>query len=645
MKKIACVLIFILSVSFISYTNVSAFDFVTLTTKDTDEHWAEEASETLKALGVMNGYEGYTNPDDIVTRGEFAALVTRAFGMKSSSGTVTFADVDKNNIFFENINAASEAGIIDGFPDNTFRAGNMVTREEIVLILSRLTPSEPNVQRADFIDIGDDYAYINQLSKIVADEIVSGYPDGSFRPYSKTTRAEAASMILAAMKKYMPSANESTALTTAKSYIESHFANTHSHASGSALSDSEYIKYTYQKAASMGYSVKNTVSSVSFETFSQYGPFTVITAKYTVQRSINGSIKEYNGKSELKLITAKGVTSVFDHKSRIVKAGPINLTWEVYATPVQYETPGVNVVSPTCFRVSNEQRSGSISDAIYTESGESLYFNSTLTDSYVNYARSKNYEIWAMYKTNFDTATASAFLNSSSARKQSADYLLGYMLKYSLDGINFDFENMYANDKGAYTNHVKEITLMAHTLGATVSVDITKYEPTSLNWSMCYDRDKLGSIADYVALMAYDQYYAGGKTAGPVSGLGWTEDCIKLTLNEVENEKLLLGMPYYIRCWKVKNGKAVSSEAISMTTALQYISENSASAAYDSKHQLTKYSWNKDGADYVLWMENADSIRARVKLANGYQLAGVASWRRGFETADVWMAIKEELGI
>jgi spore germination protein YaaH len=248
-----------------------------------------------------------------------------------------------------------------------------------------------------------------------------------------------------------------------------------------------------------------------------------------------------------------------------------------------------------------------------------------------------------MYKTDFETNTACTFLNSHAARKQAADYLTEYILKYSLDGINFDFENMYSTDRGAYTNHVKEITLMAHTLGATVSVDVNKYEPTSLNWSMCYDRDKLSEIADYIALMPYDQYYAGGKTAGPVSGLDWAEKCITLTLSEVENQKLILGMPYYVRCWQIKNGKAVSSEAVSMMTAQKYIEENSAAAEYDSKHSLTKYSWEKDGKSFVLWLENAESIRARVKLANKHNLAGVASWRRGFETADVWTAIKDEL--
>ena len=49
-----------------------------------------------------------------------------------------------------------------------------------------------------------------------------------------------------------------------------------------------------------------------------------------------------------------------------------------------------------------------------------------------------------MYKTDFDTKTASLLLNSPSARKQSFEKLLEYILTFSLDGVNFDFENNHA---------------------------------------------------------------------------------------------------------------------------------------------------------------------------------------------------------
>ena len=82
-----------------------------------------------------------------------------------------------------------------------------------------------------------------------------------------------------------------------------------------------------------------------------------------------------------------------------------------------------------------------------------------------------------------------------------------------------------------------------------------------------------------------------------------------------------------------------------MSKAMQYVADNNAKSSYDSAFGLTKYSWTKDGKTYCLWMENAQTIGQRAQIANKYSLAGVASWRRGFETNDVWNVLKSALGI
>jgi len=638
MKQLTTILICTIAIVFASLNTASAFVFGQNIIKDIDEHWAQESITTLKNMGVMNGYDGYSNPDDMITRGEFTALITRAFEIKPGNISKEFKDIGKEHIFYDAIKAASGMGIINGFDDDTFRADNPITREEIMLIISRLTDNKAN-SKAQFNDIPDNYKYLGELSKVSEDGIVNGYSDKTFRPYNKTTRAEAGSMIIASVKKYMPESDLESVFNFAYSYLGKHFSDINSAAKdaiGTALSDTEYIKNTYNVSANNGYTVSNSIHDISFLSSDQNGPFTDFAIEYNVTRSINGNTKTYKGQSKISIITRNGVNKVYNHLTRIIYPEFINLTWEVFSNPPSYDTKGVNVVSPTSFRI--EKDKGSNAKVINTGS-QNLYFNSNLTDEYLSYARKNGYDVWVMYKTDFKLDTASMFLNSSEARKQANDILIGQILKNNLDGINFDFENMYRNDKGAYTNHVKEISIMAHTLGATVSVDITKYEPTSSTWSMCYDRDALNDYADYIMLMAYDQYYSSSKTPGPVSGLDWTESCIKLTLKEVSNDKLVLGMPYYIRIWKTQNGKALSSSAVSMSQALEKIELNNAVSEYDPKFKLTKYFWTQDEYVYMLWMEDAVSIKERVKLSKKYSLSGVASWRRGFETDDVWQSI------
>ncbi|MBQ6895335.1 MAG: hypothetical protein IJN40_07565, partial [Clostridia bacterium] len=386
-----------------------------------------------------------------------------------------------------------------------------------------------------------------------------------------------------------------------------------------------------------------TISNINFLTISSDGPFTDLTCDYDVIRTIDDDIKSYKGKSDIRVITRNGESFVYEHNSRILAPQFINLTWEVYtqSTP-SYNTKGVTAVSPTCYRISATPEGRSTE--IITDNGK-LYFNAQLSKSYIEYAKNNSYDIWAMYKSDFTLDTATKLLNDNKARQAAGKLIIKEILDYKLDGINFDFENMYEKDRGAYTNHVREICLAAHTLGAIVSVDVNIYEPLSSTWSMCYDRDSLAKYSDYIMLMAYDQYYPAGKTPGPVAGLPWTESCIKLTLNEVPADKLVLGMPFYVRIWEMKNGKKVGTKSVSMDNALKQIEENNAKSQYDARYDLIKYSWNKDGKDYVLWLETAMSTRTRVMLAKKYSLAGVASWRRGLESMDVWDAIYEEINM
>ena len=192
-------------------------------------------------------------------------------------------------------------------------------------------------------------------------------------------------IILSALKKYSDPADIESARMIANEYIYNFYASKDAsipYARGSALADRYYINHTYEKAAQLGYTLSNTVSEITYVTALSDGPFTQFRADYNVTRNINGTEKVYRASSDIKLITRNGETLVYEHNTRIIHNGPINLTWEVYPNPPSYDTYGVNAVSPTCFEISNKQ--GSSSQRVYGGTDTSLYFNSTLTLSLIH---------------------------------------------------------------------------------------------------------------------------------------------------------------------------------------------------------------------------------------------------------------------
>jgi spore germination protein YaaH len=340
----------------------------------------------------------------------------------------------------------------------------------------------------------------------------------------------------------------------------------------------------------------------------------------------------------VKTIFINGNETVYDYTMTLRTKDRINLTWEVYSSVPEYAPKGVNVVSPSSFQISSEN----LSVEKKSLDGNISFYNS-LTRKYMDYADANGYKVWPIYKTDFTLKTADRFLNNPETRLKAIKYILEYACEYGIEGINIDFENIYERNRYLVTKHSRELSVMLHELGLIVSADITRLEPTSANWSMCYNRDALAENCDYIMLMAYDEYYSSSKSAGPVASLDWVEDSIKKTLKEVPSQKLVLGIPFYMRYFEVTGTKVTSSKAISMQTAYELIQKNNPTYTYMESDGQYKISWKNGNKTSSFWLENTDTVSKRVALANKYGLAGVASWRRGLEISKVWDVIEDNL--
>lgn len=643
-KKLALLILTALTIFITPSNKISA---VSSNFYDTDEHWAENYIDTLYQLDIFKGDNGYANVDAQITRGEFTALTARTFLNLTDANQINFTDVTPDNIFFKEISAAYKSGLINGKSEKYFDVNSPITRQEAVLILYR-TENIKNKTTSNsytFKDVGKSHQYYKQISHLASLGIINGFDDGTFKPNSNITRAQTAKIILLSFNQSYQNSYKTSIMTAAENYIASQ-ANTDGDLSlyltGSAYNDYLLKQQTQNYVSSLGYTVGKKISDISVSVVSQSGSISELRVDYKISYTTypNAKSNTYNAVSTLKTIEKDGAIKIFADETKLYLPQKINLTWEVETKAPSYHTDGVNVVSPPVFQLSKENLG--VSGVKLGNSQITLF--TAITNDYLNYASDGAYKIWPIYKTDFTAKTADTFLNNAEYMNIAKEKIIADTLKYGFDGINFDFENMYQKNKHLYASHVKDITIAMHEIGAQVSVDITVYNKTSSNWSMCFDRDSLSSKCDYLVLMAYDQYYDGSKTAGPVSAINWTEQCIKTTLSETKPESLILGMPFYMRLWEVKNNSVISSKAISMNTANKLISDNNASVNYDENYGLYKVSYTgANGNDYVFWLENADSIQKRCTLISKYSLAGSASWRRGFETDDIWQIIKNNM--
>lgn len=319
----------------------------------------------------------------------------------------------------------------------------------------------------------------------------------------------------------------------------------------------------------------------------------------------------------------------------------INLTWDYYSTygsaPERDGTTieGVNVVSPSFFYI---DKSGNLKENVNSKG-----------ETYIEWAHANGYKVWPMV-SNSEAASESLsitsdIMNSYEKRQKLIEDIVDVCVRYKLDGINLDFENMKQEDKDMYSRFIIELTPRLKEIGLVTSVDVTAPDGGE-TWSMCFDRHVIGDVADYIVFMAYDEYGVSSTKPGTTAGYDWVKLSLSkfLQTEEIDSDKIILAVPFYTRVWTTDSDGNTTSKTVSMKNIDSVIPDGVEKTWNDDLKQ--NYVEYKDGENTKqIWIEDLDSLKAKISLIKENNLAGVASWQKGMEIDDVWEMFKEELDL
>ena len=318
--------------------------------------------------------------------------------------------------------------------------------------------------------------------------------------------------------------------------------------------------------------------------------------------------------------------------------GKVNMVWDYYSEVASapdrtgVTMDGVNVVSPAFFHLNT---SGELTENVGTQG-----------QAYIDWAHSNGYKVWPMVQNagNGMLNVTSNIMNDYNKRQKLINQIVNYCVKYKLDGINIDFENMKKEDKDMYSRFIIELTPRLKDMGIVVSVDVTAPDGSE-TWSLCFDRNVIGDVADYIIFMAYDQYGTSSNKSGTTAGYDW----VNLSLNkflkteEIESNKIILAIPLYTRLWtEDSSGKVVKQSTVSMKN-VDSILPSGVNKQWDDN--LKQYYVEYQDGQYTkkMWIEDEKSLKEKINLINSNNLGGVASWEKGMETDNFWTFLKENL--
>lgn len=305
--------------------------------------------------------------------------------------------------------------------------------------------------------------------------------------------------------------------------------------------------------------------------------------------------------------------------------GKINMAWQaVYAyggdadiAELTQSADSINVVSPRWYAL--EDTEGTVGIFSHTD--------------YVEYAHEQGWKVWAMMD-DVSNEYVTAVLSDTNKRQTVINTVVEDAMKEGVDGLNVDYERISSENGEDYIQFIRELSIVCRRNGIVLSVD--NYTPYSYN--ACYHIAEQNQAVDYMVVMAYDDYLGTGEV-GPNSSLTFLADVMETTLKQVDEDRLVIALPFYTRFWIDRGEGNVEHEEHGMSDARTIVANYGASFTWDSTEGLNYAEYESDGATVKVWLEDADSIAAKLEFLKSYDIAGLSWWRLGQETYDVWEKI------
>lgn len=188
-------------------------------------NWYYQPISDLVYDNVITGFpNGTFKPLAYISRAEFVSLLVKAENIPpETSYSGVFTDVPKSHWAWPYIEAAVKRGIISGYPNGEFRPQAAIARQEIAKIEVLTGDYQANTAQARFSDVPESLWSYKYVVTAKNNGVISGYTDSSFRPAQLANRAEAAKVIWFMLQKQMDVQRSTSGVMVVRSEPSSDF--------------------------------------------------------------------------------------------------------------------------------------------------------------------------------------------------------------------------------------------------------------------------------------------------------------------------------------------------------------------------------------------------------------------------------------
>lgn len=160
---------------------------------DIAQNWAWDYICTAYQKGWVNGTApGVFNPDTPLTRAQAAAVLVRALGYPVERNAEYGFDDTSGSWAEDYISTARRYGLVSGVGGNSYAPEKKITRQEVAVLFGNAAGYTRDFHQVQFSDVSqaaNPWSY-DAVAALSASGVITGFPDGTFRPYAGVSRAE-----------------------------------------------------------------------------------------------------------------------------------------------------------------------------------------------------------------------------------------------------------------------------------------------------------------------------------------------------------------------------------------------------------------------------------------------------------------------
>jgi len=215
-------------------------------------------------------------------------------------------------------------------------------------------------------------------------------------------------------------------------------------------------------------------------------------------------------------------------------------------------------------------------------------------------------------------------LNDDTLRQKHIQQIMQIAEENDADGIDIDYENLFAQDKKIFSQFIKELAQALHSQNKALIVTVTqKTEDHQRNGAGAADWGEISQYADKIMIMCYN-YSSKTSRPGPICPVFWLNNIIKFAKSQIPLDKIGIALGTYGYDWSNKE-----TVTLNLKQAKYLIETSGVKLKWDKKSQSPYFIYYKNGVEHKAWFENEKSFAQKLKVIEKHKIRNIGIWHLG----------------